>query len=146
MPRSTVGYEGWEAGIATKTKPRQHAGRRTRPWTDAERRAFDWNDRHNRPVKSLVCAARYPVQVEKWPSRYEWRGPDHKECEGLAFGACACNCHYEWVPGDDLVRLRDGAVGVVLGVIGDLMMVSLGERVERRVDIGEPVLLDQGEH
>ncbi len=117
--------------------------RRTRPWTDKERRDCDWNDRYARPVKSMACASRYQVQIEKWPPVFERRGPDHEKCEGISFGGCGCNCHYDWLPGDDLVRLRDRAVGVVLGVIGDLMMVSLGKHVERGVDIGEPVLLEQ---
>ena len=117
--------------------------RRTRPWTDKERRECDWNDRHSRPVKSMACGATYQVQVEKWPQVFERRGPDHGKCEGRSFGVCACNCHYAWFPGDDLVRLRDGAVGVVMWVSGGVMMVSLGKEVERGVDIGEPVLLEQ---
>ncbi len=117
--------------------------RRTRPWTDKERRECNWNDRHTHPVKSRACAATYQVQVENWPRAFERRGPDHGKCEGVSFGACACNCHYQWVVGDDVVRLRDGTVGVVLSVIRDRMIVFVGNQVERGVDIGEPVLLEQ---
>ncbi len=80
------------------------------------------------------------------PQRYERRGPDHDKCEGTSFGPCACNCHYEWMPDIDLVRLRDGAVGVVCGVLLEpeyMMVVHLGFRIRRAVEIGEAVLLDQ---
>ncbi len=82
----------------------------------------------------------------RYPQRYERRGPDHDKCEGTSFGLCACNCHYEWVPDKDLVRLRDGAVGVVLLAGGEpdyLMAVRVGQWAARAVDIGEPVLLEQ---
>ncbi len=121
--------------------------RRTRPWTDKERRDCDWNDRHTRPVKSMACAARYQVQVSKWPQVFERRGPDHGKCEGVSFGPCACNCHFVWED-SDLVRLRDGRVGLCLGVLKEpeyMMVVHLGGGHEVSVDIGEPVLLAQGE-
>jgi hypothetical protein len=118
------------------------ATRRTRSWTDADRRDHDWNLRHGRPLKTLTCAQWRRV-------RGEWTRPDHGVCEALTFGACACNCHFDW-QGELLemvVRLLDGRVGVCLGVLKDpeyVMMVHLGGGVELSVDIGEPVLLDQG--
>ncbi len=119
--------------------------RRTRPWTDRERRDCNWNDRHNRPVKSMACAAMYQVRVEKWPPVFKRRGPDHGKCKGVSVSPCACNCHFAWED-SDLVRLMDGRVGLCLGVLKEpeyMMVVHLGGDTEISVDIGEPVLMDQ---
>ncbi len=130
--------------MASTTSTR--SGSRTRPWSDAEVRAADWNSR-DRPIKSLACAARYPAPVGgRQPQRYERRGPDHRECVGTSHGPCACNCHFEWYHDVDLVRLRDGRVGVVVMVdpkMSYTLGVNLGQGRTAVVDIGEPVLLDQ---
>ncbi len=118
---------------------RQGGQARTRPWTDAERAAYDWNVRHGRPVKSLSCA------VWRW-AKGKRVGPDHGSCEGASSGPCACNCHFAWEGKVDLVRLRDGRVGLCLGALKEpeyMMLVHLGGTAEISVDIGEPVLMDQ---
>lgn len=114
--------------------------RRARPWTDRERRAYDWNQRYGGPLKSLACAQ------WRWV-RGAWARPDHGSCQGVTFGPCACNCHYEWDGIDGLVRLMDGRVGVCLGVVKKpkwQMVVHVGADQDIVVDLGEPVLLDQG--
>lgn len=72
--------------------------------------------------------------------------PDHAACPGTTtHGPCACNCHYTWEL-DDLVRLMDGRVGMVVGVGQEpeyVMVIHLGGGAEITVDVGEPVLLDQ---
>lgn len=118
---------------------RREPARRTRPWTDADRRAHDWSPRHGRPLKSLACAQ------WRW-LRGKWTRPDHGSCQGVAFGPCACNCHYEWDGVDGLVRLMDGRVGVCLRVLKEpewQMVVHVGADRDVVVDLGEPVLLDQ---
>ena len=84
----------------------------------------------------------------RYPQRYERRGPDHSQCEGTSFGLCACNCHYAWrLVAPELVRLRDGRVGVVDTVYKApewAMRVLTGGGISAVVDIGEPVLLDGG--
>ncbi len=118
---------------------RQHGQARTRPWTDVERRTFDWNQRGARPIKSMHCAARRRRGGK-------WLSPDHGTCVGVTDGPCACNCHYTWDGKVDLVRLRDGRIGLCLGVLKEPeynMMVHLGGDTEIIVDIGEPILLDQ---
>ena len=123
---------------------------RTRPWSDKDHRACDWSDKRNRPVKSMACAAWPQIAVGhrriSGAQQWERRRPAHADCTGAASGICGCNCHYTWAIDKDMVRLLDGAVGVVLSVDTSsdyLMAVRVGEWSARAVDVSEPILLAQ---
>ena len=97
----------------------------------------------------MACAAWPQIAVGhrriSGAQQWERRRPAHADCKGTSSGICGCNCHFTWAIDRDVVRLLDGAVGVVLFVdTADYMMaVRVGEWPPRAVDIGEPILLAQ---